>query len=134
LACYISRWYTRPKTVTHPGSNRARHALTSFMRRTPLTTKPRRQPSVATVCPISTKFGSMMPKMSLKCMAVKKLQFKIARWLADSHNLLMMQNGSQDLSIVHNHEFALERCSNHQAQFCRDRSYSCKGTAVFLVK
>ena len=36
----------RPKTVTHPGTNRARRALTSFMRRTPLTTTPRRQPSV----------------------------------------------------------------------------------------
>ena len=36
--------YTRPKTVTHPGTNRARRALTSFMRRTPLTTTPRRQP------------------------------------------------------------------------------------------
>ena len=35
--------YTRPKTVTHPGTNRARRALTSFMRRTPLTTTPRRQ-------------------------------------------------------------------------------------------
>ena len=44
MACYIPRWYTRPKTVTHPGSNRARRALTSFMRRTPLTTTPRRQP------------------------------------------------------------------------------------------
>ena len=42
MACYIPRWYTRPKTVTHPGSNRARRALTSFMRRTPPTTTPRR--------------------------------------------------------------------------------------------
>jgi len=41
LACYIPRWYTRPKTVTHPGTNRARRALTSFMRRTPLTTTPK---------------------------------------------------------------------------------------------
>ena len=41
LACYIPRWYTRPKTVTHPGTNRARHALTSFIRRTLLTTMPR---------------------------------------------------------------------------------------------
>jgi len=32
-----------PKTVTHPGTNRARRALTSFIRRTPLTTMPRRQ-------------------------------------------------------------------------------------------
>ena len=32
-----------PKTVTHPSTNRARRALTSFMRRTPLTTTPRRQ-------------------------------------------------------------------------------------------
>ena len=37
LAGYIPRWYTRPKTVTHPGTNRARRALTSFRRRTPLT-------------------------------------------------------------------------------------------------
>jgi len=36
--------YTRPKTVTHPSTNRARRALTSFMRRTPLTTAPRLQP------------------------------------------------------------------------------------------
>ena len=43
MVCYIPRWYTRPKTVTHPGTNRARRALTSFMRRTPLTTMPRRQ-------------------------------------------------------------------------------------------
>ena len=43
MACYIPRWYTRPKTVTHPGTNRAGRALTSFMRRTPLTTTPRRQ-------------------------------------------------------------------------------------------
>ena len=41
----MPRWYTRPKTVTHPGTNRARRALTSFMRRTPLTTTPRRQQS-----------------------------------------------------------------------------------------
>jgi len=45
LACYIQRWYNRLKTVTHPGTNRARRALTSFMRRTPLTTTLRRQPS-----------------------------------------------------------------------------------------
>jgi len=31
-----------PKTVTHPSTNRARCGLTSFMRRTPLTTTPRR--------------------------------------------------------------------------------------------
>ena len=43
MACYIPRWYTRPKTVTHPGTNRARRAFTSFKRRTPLTTTPRRQ-------------------------------------------------------------------------------------------
>jgi len=40
LAYYIPR----PKTVTHPGTNRARRTLTSFMRRTPLTTTPRRHP------------------------------------------------------------------------------------------
>ena len=42
MACYIPRWNTRPKTVTHPSTNR--RALTLFMRRTPLTTTPRRQP------------------------------------------------------------------------------------------
>jgi len=46
VACYIPRWNTRPKTVTHPSTNRARRALTSFMRRTPLTTTPRRQPEL----------------------------------------------------------------------------------------
>jgi len=46
LAGYIPRWYTRPKTVTRPSTNRARRALTSFTRRTPLTTTPRRQSSV----------------------------------------------------------------------------------------
>ena len=45
MASYITRWYTRQKTVTRPGTNRARRALTSFMRRTPLTTTPRRQPT-----------------------------------------------------------------------------------------
>ena len=44
MACHIPIWYTHPKTVTHPGTNRIRRALTSFMRRTPLTTTPRRQP------------------------------------------------------------------------------------------
>ena len=43
MACYIPRWYTRPKTITHPGTNRARRALTSFIRRTPLATALRRQ-------------------------------------------------------------------------------------------
>jgi len=45
LACYIPRWYTRPKAVTHPSTNRVRRALTSFLRQTPLTTTPRRQPN-----------------------------------------------------------------------------------------
>ena len=42
VAGYILRWYTRPKTVTHPRTNRARRALTSFMRRTRLTIPSRR--------------------------------------------------------------------------------------------
>jgi len=41
LACYIPRWYSCLKTVTRPGTIRARRALTSFIRRTPLTTTPR---------------------------------------------------------------------------------------------
>ena len=39
----VSWWYTRPKTVTHPSTNRARRRVTSFMRRTTLATTPRRQ-------------------------------------------------------------------------------------------
>jgi len=35
-----------PENGHHPGTNRARRGLTSFMRRTPLTTTPRRQPEV----------------------------------------------------------------------------------------
>ena len=35
MAGYIPRWYTYRKTVTHPSTNRAQHALTSFIRRTP---------------------------------------------------------------------------------------------------
>jgi len=36
LAGYILRWYTRPKTITHPSTNRAQRRATSFMRRTML--------------------------------------------------------------------------------------------------
>ena len=32
LAVYIPRWYTRPKMVTYPGTNRAHRGLTSFVR------------------------------------------------------------------------------------------------------
>jgi len=63
LVCYIPIWYTRPKMVTHPGTNRARHALTLFMRRTPLTTTPRRHR------PCSTYYGmrtvSISPDLQL---------------------------------------------------------------------
>jgi len=47
LAGYTPRWYTHPKTVTHPSTIRARRGLTSFKRRTPLTSTPRRQRSRA---------------------------------------------------------------------------------------
>ena len=50
MAGYIPRWYTRPKTITHPSTNRARRALTSFTRQTPLTTTPRRQPKQISCC------------------------------------------------------------------------------------
>jgi len=33
---YIPRWYTRPKTVTHPSTNRDQCTVTSFMRQTTL--------------------------------------------------------------------------------------------------
>ena len=36
LAAYIPRLYTRPKTVTHPSTNRARRTVTSLMRPTTL--------------------------------------------------------------------------------------------------
>jgi len=44
LAGYVPWWRTRPKTVTHPSTNRDRRRVTSFMRRTMLTTTPRHQP------------------------------------------------------------------------------------------
>ena len=50
MAGYIPRWYTCPKTVIQPSTNRARRALTSFMRRTPLTTTPRRQLDAMLAC------------------------------------------------------------------------------------
>ena len=50
VACVLLWWYTRPKTVTHPGTNQARRALTSFVRRTPLTTMPRHQLCTAVMC------------------------------------------------------------------------------------
>jgi len=42
-----------PKTVTRPGTHRARRALTSFMRRTPLTTTPRRQLICSSTCMVN---------------------------------------------------------------------------------
>jgi len=43
-AGYTPRWYTRPQTVTHPSTIRARRRVTSFLRRMTLTTTPRHQP------------------------------------------------------------------------------------------
>ena len=40
VGCYTPSWYTRPKTVTHPSTNRAQCTVTSFMRRTTLATTP----------------------------------------------------------------------------------------------
>ena len=42
----LDSWFTRPKMVTHPSTNRARRGLTLFMRRTSLTITPRRQRKV----------------------------------------------------------------------------------------
>ena len=64
LVGYIPRWYTRPKTVTHPSTNRARRALTSFMRRTPLTTTPRRV--VRVLSPLLRRIGCVLPWRSPK--------------------------------------------------------------------
>jgi len=43
LGFIVPRWYNRPKTVTHPITNRAQRRPTSFMRRTTL---PRRQTAI----------------------------------------------------------------------------------------
>ena len=59
LADYIERWYTCPKTVTHPSTNWARHGLTSFMRRTPLTTTPRWYTRPKMVTRNSTKWAQL---------------------------------------------------------------------------
>ena len=40
---YIPRWYTHPKTVTHPSTNSVRCVLTSFVQWTPLTSMPCRE-------------------------------------------------------------------------------------------
>jgi len=45
LAGYIPRGHTRPKTAIRPSTNRARRRVTSFIRRTTLTSMPRRQPN-----------------------------------------------------------------------------------------
>ena len=37
LAGYLPRRYTRPQTVTHPSTNRARRWVTSFIQQTTLT-------------------------------------------------------------------------------------------------
>jgi len=42
VAGYIPRCFTRPQTVTHPSTNRARRWLTSLMRPTTLPTEPNR--------------------------------------------------------------------------------------------
>jgi len=66
LAGYIPIWYTRPKTVTHLSTNRARRALTSFVRWTPLTTTPRRQPTKATEPHYTTPGNKIYLKASSK--------------------------------------------------------------------
>jgi len=58
---YEGKSHFEMKTVTHPSTNRARRALTSFMRRTPLTTTPRRQPKASDrqaslSCPITSGY------------------------------------------------------------------------------
>ena len=58
---YVPKWYTRPKTVTHPSTNRAQRRVTSFMRRTlplHLTTKNgerRTEQEAAEHCDVSTR-------------------------------------------------------------------------------
>jgi len=46
VAGYIPRWFTRPQTVTHPSTNRARRRVTSLIATNALTTKPRHQRTV----------------------------------------------------------------------------------------
>ena len=52
---YITRLYTRPKTLTHPSTNRAQRRVTSFMRRTTL---PLRQHYGPNTTDVPTKFCS----------------------------------------------------------------------------
>jgi len=49
----VPRWFTRPKTVTHPTTYRARRWLTSLIRPTSLTIRPRRQ-QIDAVCNVSS--------------------------------------------------------------------------------
>jgi len=59
VTCYIPRWFTRPQTVTHPSTNRARYRLTSLIKPTPPTTTPRRHP----VTPILSFHPSIHPSV-----------------------------------------------------------------------
>jgi len=49
----MPRWFTRPQTVTHPSTNRARCRLTSLIKPTPLTTTPRRHLTAISVYVVS---------------------------------------------------------------------------------
>jgi len=77
LVTYWDRMYTRPKTVTHPSTNRARRALTSFMRRTPLTTAPHSQPNLMILC----SCGVYWPQSS------SKVKFAFCRLIIVSWNV-----------------------------------------------
>jgi len=54
---------TRPKMVTHPGTNRARRVLTLFMQWTPLTTMPRRQPIMKMTQVLTSALASSMGRI-----------------------------------------------------------------------
>ena len=93
------RWYTRPKTVTHPSTNRARRALTSFMRRTPLTTTPRRRPASfinSSVSPLSSSSSSSYIRLFRSCQAQLK------------------QNTNSSIAPVHTRTFAIFKIDNLQ--------------------
>ena len=49
VAGYIPRWFTRPQTVTHPSTNRARRRVTSLITTNALTTTPRHHLEVLVV-------------------------------------------------------------------------------------
>jgi len=72
---------TRQKTVTHRGTNRARRGLTSLVRRTPLTTTPRRQRHDVVLSALANNVEHAEYIERLECPRVSPGKVPPARWL-----------------------------------------------------